>query len=319
MINSSDDLARNGFATYGPDAFPSFDHPLEEVRLDFCTPAIAPPAPKEIKLRGISAQYVPFTPADGYNFAWVGKTHYLGLHDIRLQDGETFADDRKPRQLKDLRGTLTFMPPGAHIWGWSLAAPGAQAYTALYVDESQFEEETAARFRSSNLRPHIFFSDERLHSSMAKLKTALSTPENHDALYLETLCLLVTLELGRFQTQEAGRISQPTGGLARSHEQRVIEFVEANLSADIGLVDLADVIGLSRFHFVRSFKKTTGIAPYQYLLRRRIERAQVMLRQGGLSIGDIALAVGFKSAARFNRAFRRICGTTPSAYRAMKP
>jgi AraC family transcriptional regulator len=91
------------------------------------------------------------------------------------------------------------------------------------------------------------------------------------------------------------------------------------LSADIGLAELADVIGLSRFHFVRSFKKTTGIAPYQYLLRRRIERAQLLLREGSLSIGDIALSVGFKSAARFNRAFRRIVGTTPSAYRALKP
>jgi AraC family transcriptional regulator len=309
---------RSDSPAYSPETFPRLDRPIDEVLLEFRTPAIDPTAEKAVKMRGISAQFTPFTPQEGFNFAWVGKTHYLALHDIRLQDGETYADDRKPRQLKDLRGTLTFIPPGCQTWGWAVAAPGTHSFTALYVDENQVEEEAAARFRSDNLAPHILFSDERLHSSMAKLKAALAAPEGQDTLYLETLCLLVTLELGRFQTQEAGRVSQPTGGLARSHEQRVIEFVEANLAADIGLIDLADVIGLSRFHFVRSFKMTTGIAPYQYLLRRRIERSQVLLRQGGLSIGEIALAVGFKSAARFNRAFRRICGTTPSAFRTLK-
>ena len=308
----------SGIQAYSGDAFPHVGHPLEEVLLDFGPHGVAPPPPRSIKLRGISAQFVPIHAQSGYNYAWVGKKHYLALYDIRLQDGETFADDHKPRHQKDLRGSLTFVPPGSQIWGWGVPAPGTHSFTALYVDENQVDDETAARFKSDNLRPHIYFSDERLHSSMSKLQAALSAPDGQDALYLETLCLLVTLELGRFQSQDSGRIAQPGGGLARSHEQRVIEFVETNLSSDIGLADLAEVIGLSRFHFVRSFKKTTGVAPYQYLLRRRIERAQVLLRQGGLSIGEIALSVGFKSAARFNRAFRRICGTTPSAYRSMK-
>jgi AraC family transcriptional regulator len=307
-----------GIRAYGAESFPKLNHPLDVVAIEYRDPSIEPSPPRSVKMRGICAQFVPFGPQECYNFAWLGKTHYLGLYDIRLQDGETFADDGKARHLKDLRGTMTFIPPGGRIWGWSLTAPGKHSLTALYVDEHQFEEETAARFQSANRRPHIYFADERLHSSMAKLQAALSAAEDPDALYLETLCLLVSLELGRFQSQDAERVAQPAGGLARAHEQRIIEFVDANLNADIGLADLAGVIGLSRFHFVRSFKKTTGVAPYQYLLRRRIERARVLLRQGGTSIGEIALAVGFNSAARFNRAFRRICGTTPSAYRGMK-
>jgi AraC family transcriptional regulator len=72
---------------------------------------------------------------------------------------------------------------------------------------------------------------------------------------------------------------------------------------------------MSRFHFTRLFKQTTGETPYQYVTRRRFEEAQRQLQETHASILDIALAVGFSSAAHFASQFKRQLGVTPSAFR----
>src|SRR5512132_3993159 len=67
-------------------------------------------------------------------------------------------------------------------------------------------------------------------------------------------------------------------------------------------------------HFARSFRRAFGETPHRYLLRRRIERAQELLRGTTLGVTDIGLEVGFGSSSSFSRAFREVTGEPPSAY-----
>jgi AraC family transcriptional regulator len=67
-------------------------------------------------------------------------------------------------------------------------------------------------------------------------------------------------------------------------------------------------------YFIRLFKQSTGLTPYQYVLQQRIERAKQLLRQGNRAIADVALECGFTSQSNFTRAFRRATGMTPKAY-----
>ncbi|QPP10671.1 helix-turn-helix transcriptional regulator [Streptomyces bathyalis] len=73
--------------------------------------------------------------------------------------------------------------------------------------------------------------------------------------------------------------------------------------------------GYSRYHFVRAFKATYGESPGQYLSRRRIERAEELLRSANLSVTEICMAVGFTSLGTFSARFKKQTGTSPSAYR----
>jgi AraC family transcriptional regulator len=98
-------------------------------------------------------------------------------------------------------------------------------------------------------------------------------------------------------------------------EQRLLDYVEAHLRRDIGLNDLARVAGLSRYHFLRVFKRTTGHTPYRYLVGRRIAMAERLLRERKMSVAEIALAVGFKDATRLNRVFRKILKIAPARFR----
>ncbi|WP_353191298.1 AraC family transcriptional regulator [Pandoraea pnomenusa] len=79
---------------------------------------------------------------------------------------------------------------------------------------------------------------------------------------------------------------------------------------------LAAVSGTSAAHFARSFKRAFGLPPHRYLLTRRIEQANTLLRDTDLSITDIALATGWESVGTFGRIFRDITGHTPSTFRA---
>ena len=147
------------------------------------------------------------------------------------------------------------------------------------------------------------------------MQWALTGVTPADSMYLESLCLLAVLELCVIQKERLVAAAQPAGSLTRSNEQKVADYVEANLDRNIGLNDLAQLAGLSRFHFLRAFKKTTAETPYQYLLRRRIERAQALLTEGSLSVTEIASAVGFKDSTQFIRTFRTKVGVTPGKYR----
>jgi AraC-like DNA-binding protein len=105
------------------------------------------------------------------------------------------------------------------------------------------------------------------------------------------------------------------GALPKWRLKRVLEYVDANLGEPITLADLAAATTLSPMHFAAQFRMSTGVRPHEYLLRRRIERAQELLLQPGLSIVDIALTVGFQTQSHFTTVFKRFTGDTPDRWR----
>ena len=106
-------------------------------------------------------------------------------------------------------------------------------------------------------------------------------------------------------------------GLDYYRLQRVFEFIEAHLEDDITVENLASTACLSRFHFARAFKASTGKAPHQFISVKRLELAKSLLTEGRRSLMDVALTCHFSSQANFSRAFHRATGITPGQYRAM--
>jgi RNA polymerase sigma factor (sigma-70 family) len=115
-----------------------------------------------------------------------------------------------------------------------------------------------------------------------------------------------------------GRRTQVTGGISRSRLRRVEEHVQANLAGDLRLAKLSELVHMSRYHFARLFKQSTGVTPRQFVIRRRIEAAEILLTASHRPIGDVALQVGFTSQSYFTTAFRRVTGVTPGDYRSQR-
>jgi AraC family transcriptional regulator len=105
------------------------------------------------------------------------------------------------------------------------------------------------------------------------------------------------------------------GLLDRRRLQRVCDYIEVNLADPISIIDLARLYGVTPFHFARSFKRTTGLAPQQYVTMRRMLAAKDMLLATTQPIAEIAYSVGFHNLSHFRRIFRLHYGASPSALR----
>lgn len=113
---------------------------------------------------------------------------------------------------------------------------------------------------------------------------------------------------------------RPRGGgrasLGRGRINDVVRHIEERLDGDLSLGELAAVAGMELFSFVRAFQRSTGMAPHRFVLRARVERAKILLRDGALSVSDVALRTGFSTPSHFSATFRRFSGCTPRAWRA---
>jgi len=101
------------------------------------------------------------------------------------------------------------------------------------------------------------------------------------------------------------------GGLPPVLTQRICEHIESHLEQKIGLEALAAMAGLSTHHFARAFHQSVGMPPHSYLLSRRLDRAERMLRETQLPLSEIAIATGFSDQSHLARHFRRRTGMSP--------
>ncbi|MEW2385675.1 AraC family transcriptional regulator [Micromonospora sp. NPDC047707] len=95
------------------------------------------------------------------------------------------------------------------------------------------------------------------------------------------------------------------------HLRRARDHIDRHYTEPVDLATVAAVAGLSRFHFQRLFTITYGVSPTAYLSRRRIERAQDLLRATNLTVTEVCHAVGFASLGSFSSRFREIVGEPP--------
>lgn len=105
------------------------------------------------------------------------------------------------------------------------------------------------------------------------------------------------------------------GGLAPWQVKRVTDYARERLGEDLALADLAATVDLSPYHFARAFKVSTGLPPHRYQMKLRAERAKELLAFTNRSVTEIAHACGFASSQHMATVFRRLVGTTPTAYR----
>lgn len=101
------------------------------------------------------------------------------------------------------------------------------------------------------------------------------------------------------------------------HLRRARDLADRRYAEPLDLDELAATAGVSKYHFLRCFAATYGITPAAYLARRRIERAQDLLRATNLTVTEVCLLVGYQSLGSFSTKFRQLVGVTPSAYQAL--
>jgi AraC family transcriptional regulator len=136
-----------------------------------------------------------------------------------------------------------------------------------------------------------------------------------DALFRQQLTDLLATRLLAAHSGSSTTIQPVRGGLAPKTLLRAIERLRSDSDMDVSLAALAADAGLSRFHFCRAFKESTGLSPHAWLRQHRLEQAMNMLRDTDASIVSVAAELGYASQTAFAAAFRKLTGETPSDWR----
>lgn len=263
--------------------------------------------------QGISAEILATSDKRAYDFRFEDRALYLcfGLSG-RRKDSVVKVDGEKATRFVEIANRFHVVPCGARFEGYSVPDT-PQRFVQIYLDQSPGALHPEIDLR--DVDPRLAATDHAMLTTARKIETALASPGPLTKLYGETLGCTLAIELLRWQRKERNRCRTHRGGLTAQQAQRVTSFIHEHLADDISLMALANLVGLSPWHFCRAFQRSFGMPPHRWLNSLRLERAKELLACPTLSVTDVALCTGFAGSSQFARAFRSAFGCSPRQYR----
>jgi len=211
-------------------------------------------------------------------------------------------------------GTVTVIPAGSSS-RWDIYQP--LNVVQLYLPQATLhrvahEADVAAAGDVVERTVHPDPVTSRLLLSAAD---ALDGSDALDSLFRHQLTDLLATRLLAAHVGSPATFQPVLGGLSSKALRRAIGRLRSDSDADVSLAALAADAGLSRFHFCRAFKESTGLSPHAWLRQHRLGQAMNMLRETDASVVSVAAALGYSSQTAFAAAFRKLTGETPSDWR----
>jgi AraC family transcriptional regulator len=300
------------------------DTGIKPTRFRSSLPSIVDISPPDIARRrlanwgAIQADTVKITRRETFEYGFQAPRHLLIAYErAERHEGETLIEGLPKSSLRDFNCRLSFVPAGHRFYGWQTPRVLTRV-TYFYIDlqDSLFEADSGMDL--SAMSPRLFFFDQAVWDTALKLKAEVGNSDPSSHRYAEALSLVLMHELIRLERPASAAVRPLRGGLPVWQQKRLMEFIEEHLAEEISLAALAELSGLSLYHFARAFTQSFGMPPHRYHMARRMDCARNLLRKPTLSVTEIGIQTGFRETSSFTRAFRRFTGLTPTEYRRLR-
>ncbi|MBG1263070.1 helix-turn-helix domain-containing protein [Nostoc commune] len=197
------------------------------------------------------------------------------------------------------------------LWAWD-----STDESLMFVIDPLFLSRTAEEVSGLDashveLLSTISARDPQIEAIAHLFQAELDTGGVGGSLYTESLMQVFIIHLLRQYCTLKPKIQHLGESLPRHRLQPVLDYIHSYLDRPLHLAELAAVAGMSQYHFCRLFKQSMGVAPYQYVLQQRMEKAKELLHQGKHKIAEISLLVGCADQSRFAKQFKKHFGVTP--------
>ena len=242
-------------------------------------------------------------------------TEYQGVHTLSLYlEGGKNAFRKDMKHLHGGPGKVCYMPSG-HVSEWHVEDPLRLLH--LYFTDAHVDYLGVTAFdvdpRLLQLQDLTYSQDEQLTRGLQGFLVNIRELNLSDKVLLQEKQQELVLYLLQCYSQR--KLKPVRGGLSPYKKRQVLDYIIEHVNQEISLQNMADVACLSSYHFARMFKKSTGLSPYQFLFKTRMQTAAEQLKQGR-SLITVASDCGYDNHSHFSRAFRKIYGMTPSAFQA---
>lgn len=186
----------------------------------------------------------------------------------------------------------------------------------IAVDLTQWSMPDGSTLTPEALTPAAGFlhSDPLITSVMTALWHDAESHGLSSAFFEHGLCVILK-RLASFS--QPALAERPIGAMSVQRLARAFEFIESRLGSDVRMEELARELGQEIRTVTRAFRAATGLAPFEYLTVRRMEKAKQLLLTG-IEVTAIANEVGYSNPSKFAAAFRRVCGCSPTDWRRRK-
>lgn len=188
----------------------------------------------------------------------------------------------------------------------------------FYISQASLDEMAYVegnRPARSLLQPSLGAHDRTMHGLATALLDRIELAHERSTLFIDHIALAFHAHVTQFYGAAGSHDPLSRGQLAPWQLRRAVEFISAHLDGDPTIAQLARECGLSAGYFARAFRRTTGVTPHQWLMRKRVERARDMLLTGGLGLADVAIVCGFVDQSHFSRVFAKFHGLSPGRWR----
>jgi AraC family transcriptional regulator len=235
---------------------------------------------------------------DTDNMAFAGHLVSINIDAVPLR-----TEVKGPHGHREL-----IMPPGS-CWIYPAGFPfsqrnlGGATWNAAEISTDRVQRLLG---HPIDLPPAYGEMDESLAAVVRALAVEARNGSPSGPLFVDGLALAFASALAR----RAGLVNRRPAAVASL--KKVFEKIEDTLAEPMTVDELATIAGLSTAHFAREFKRQTDETPHAFVVRRRLERARLLLL-GGNAIADVAIACGFSDQAHLSRLFKRRFGVTPGA------
>lgn len=241
------------------------------------------------------------------------RQHRIIIHDRTLKSPMLAAIGEAPQLTKISCGTITVVPANARNWAcWD----AEHQFIVLAVEPNRLKQDSAEITDGNDveLLPTLSHIDPLIYSIGLALKTELESNETGGHLYRDAMKSALLAQLLRHYSVQEHAPLAVTSSLSTDKLQQVTDYIHNHLDQDLALATLAAVVQMSPSYFSGSFKQSIGLAPHQYVIQCKIERAKQLLLQNKLTIAEIAHTLGFSHQSHLSRHFKRLVGFTPKAF-----
>jgi AraC family transcriptional regulator len=245
--------------------------------------------------------------------------HYVQQHVMVISLKPEFGSERRlgdRLKTEDINvGDVSLLPAGINCWQniKQDVSEGLLLTLETWILDQYLSE--AVNLDKIEIVPTFAKPDPLIYGIALSLKSTFEAG-GANCCYIESLTNALSMHLLQHYTTRCQPIRNYVGGLSQQQLQVMFDYIDASLDQNIKLIDLAAIVGLNVYYFCSLFKQSMAIAPYQYVLQQRMERAKRLLRsRKEVAISDIALQCGFANQSHFTKNFRRLVGTTPKVYR----